>query len=692
MSYILNDKGLRMDIKAVPVREYLQFKPEEMVYGLKFEQNVLFDDGVAVVTAHEVIVSSYFWKLVDDLNHIYKQSLPINRELCINNFYSNGFFVDGSLKNIIRYIFKIVNENYTFVYNKRDINNDFILPRIAQIYNDIYNDVVQNVTEYSNSLFITDILDIQFNENILGAIKKFNKTKTDVESAYKVVHETIRLPQYENNIISKGVISGTYNKGQINQIFGPVGYVSELNSMVFKEPISSSFTLGLIRSFDIAANSRVAAKSLYFASKAIENSEYLGRLTQLIGMQVENLVDGDCGNTDYLEWKVEEHSSIGKSELDLLSGKFYLDPETNTEKMINRTDTHLLGKIIKIRTALTCKHPHSKSICVRCFGGLAANVPYTTNIGHVCSASASRELSQSLLSTKHQADSSNSIIINLHPSLQGYVNLVNNNYLVFNKDYISKSRQKRIMVFPQSCVKELFNITADIKISNITPNKLTAISTATIIEIDKKGVARTAEVDFSINKTKSKSRNKILGYFTTAFVQYILAKPERLQLDFKEDVEIDFTEWDNSTPFLEYPKLEYNLIDLTNEIKTLIRKESGYIETPHIFLQNFFMLLNTKLNVNLALIEIMTLALCVSSNEDGSTNYHLTRDPDKVRLAKLNDILYNVSLGGSYGFERHDDYLMTTKTFNGHNNVDHSLDGILMPNEVYKAVEDGLRN
>lgn len=679
---------------AIPVREFLRFKTEDLVFGLKQSNLVLFDDGVKVVHAHEVTVNVFFWKLVDDINNIYKTQLPITRKLDVKEYYSNGYFVSGTLKSMIKHVFEMLNEHYTFVYNKRDIIHDFLLPRIADMYNDIYNDIIQNVKEYGNSLFIRDILDIQFHPEILKSIKRVTKDKTSkaIESAYDKIHEVIRLPQYKDNIIAKGVVSGVYNKGQINQVFGPIGFGSELNGMVFKELIPSSYTIGLLRSYDIAVVSRIAARSLYFSSKAIENSEYLGRLTQLIAMEVENLVDGDCGNTDYLEWKLDEDSPTGKNELELLAGKFYLDPETGTEKMIKKSDKHLIGKIIKIRTTLTCKHKHTKSICVRCFGGLSSNVPYTSNIGHVCSASISRELSQGILSTKHQTDSSNSIPINLDKNCDGYIIKTEDNFLYFHKNFYNKSFGKRILVVPQHSVKELFNITPDINLINISPNKLTSLDTVELLEISKKGVMSSRKLTFSSSKIKSKSKKKIYGYFTMSFIQFILENPDRLKLNTLEDAEIDISDWDNKVPFLEYPKLEYNLTDLTDEVKNLIRTESGYIESPYLFLQDFFNLVNSKLNINIALIELMTLALCVSVKEDGTTDYHLARNQDNITLSKLSENMYNGSLGGSLGYERHDDFLMTPLTLNGANNVDRALDCLIAQKEVYEAKEKGLRN
>ncbi len=687
-----------MEIKAVPFKEYLKYSAEQLVNGLKREQVVLFDNGIKNLTAHEVIVSSYFWKLMLDLNKTYKVKFPINRELTISNFYSNGFFVDGSLRKIIEYIFKIVNENFTFVKNSRKIIDEFILPRIADIYNDIYNDVIQNVIEYANSLFITDVLDIQLHDNILNAIKAVNDNKTpeQVQEAYKVVHETIRLPQYSNNTIAKGVISGVYNKGQIDQIFGPVGYGSELNSMVFKEPIVSSFALGLVRSFDIAVVSRVAAKALHFSSSAIENSEYLGRTLQMVCMQIENIVDGDCGNKDYMEWKLEENPVIGKSELDLLSGKFYYDPETKTEKMITKNDKHLIGKVIKIRTVLNCKHPHPKTICIRCFGGLAANIPYTSNVGHLCAANVTRDLSQKLLSTKHQADSSNSIKIELEQSLEAFVNVKDENYLVFKRDFVKKGG-KRFLILPQEAMKDILNITPEVNLTNITPNKLSCIKEGIIKEESRSGVPTITDVVFSIAKTKSSKNSKLYGYFTTSFIKFILDKnskdnENRIKIDSSENVIIDFTEWDNQSPFLEYPKVEYNLKDLTGEISKMVKTQVALAKTPYAFLQEFFNLLNVKLDINLALIEVITLAFCVSKGENGRIDYHVTRDFDNVFLSKLSQIVYNGSLGAMFAFEQHANNLMLPQTFKGNNNVDHPLDALLMPNETVNACLKGTRN
>jgi hypothetical protein len=148
------------------------------------------------------------------------------------------------------------------------------------------------------------------------------------------------------------------------------------------------------------------AKSSFAVSSAT-----LGMALGLITLK--NLYRGDCGSTHYYKWKVRPGTegtsteSPRKPDLDLIQGKFYLDEETNTLKAIKKTDTHLIGKTIKLRSPISgCNHTNHYGICEVCYGQLSDNIPPNTNLGQANGTMVCEKSSQGVMSVKHYDGSS----------------------------------------------------------------------------------------------------------------------------------------------------------------------------------------------------------------------------------------------------------------------------------------------
>jgi len=360
-------------MEAVAIREFMKYQPKELLLGYKTTNNVLFEDGVVVENMNykEVVYTRYMLEVL-----VAFPNIPIESKYRISNYYTNGIATSKTINKC----FEVMLED--IIKKVMDISGDYSMlsvvhKRMYEITNDVYNDFGYDNIEYITSSNILDFLEIQMNPDLLDSIRKVDKNK-DVESineAYVILDNLLtNEPMYVNNPISKSYVSGMVNPNQIKQILGPRGYVTEIDGSIFKYPIASSFTLGLNSIYDMALESRSAAKALFLSNIAVQDSEYLARELQLVSMAVERLVKTDCGNNEYINWYVRPAIDGGKSDLHNLVGKRYWDDINNVEAVIGNQHKHLEGKTIKLRSVLKCKLKDPSEICLACMGELGYSI------------------------------------------------------------------------------------------------------------------------------------------------------------------------------------------------------------------------------------------------------------------------------------------------------------------------------
>lgn len=696
-----------MSSKIYPVREFLKFTPKELFDGLKTNVIVRFDDGDVPLTAREIIINRFIWDVFT-----YFKEMPIYSKYDITKYYTNGIFTAGSLTTILEVLFKDIVDIYVRPTHSRAVLNDYFFEKCQDIYNDIYNVVICQCWDYCTSIDVIDFLQIQFQNELIGSIKDLNKTKDEsgVEKVYKTLDRVIMTYEsLKNNNVVKGYISGTYNKNQVMQMCGCRGFVSELNSSIFKEPVVSSYVLGLRTNYEIAVVSREAAKSLYVSHKAIEQSEYLARTIQLVTMRMNRLIDGDCGSTDYYEWYIDPDPIIGKSELDLIIGKYYLDEETNSLKPITKNDTHLIGKTIKLRSPHKCKVKHPACCCVACVGEIGYSIPYHSNIGHTASVEATEKISQSILGTKHLTGSAKSIEFNLGPTEAEYFNKVNDDGIRIKNPAYNIKKYKYDLIVPQDSARGFNGITVNDNVDKLIPSKISRLDEIYLRITDKFGNEKYESIQVAFNKNLSREvkktgkSNKVMGYFTTGFLKYIIngdgTNPNYQLEPGTDNYIISLNEWirmcqnrdlegKEEMKVIEFPKLEFSFLQLTKEVADVVKKISSEDGSIDKFIQTMFNILNVKLDINLALIEIIACSFIIMSKEKGDV--HLGRGKSND-VASVAEIIYRSSLGGTAGFERHKSYFLSPTTF-GNNIVAHPMDVLLRPRETVQEVLEGKRS
>lgn len=666
--------------KVLPVRELYKFSCEEIKLGLTKDQDILFEDNVVI---HHTYRETVLLRFILELYTVIPNVLIVSKH-CFKNFYTNDLFTAKTINKA----FSVILEDAVAVYAKPNNDRKLLEPLYANMYrviNNIYNNLAYELPQYTNSINILDLLKIQFNNELLDSMRDvYNfrgkedtyKTVERVNKTYSVLDNILRENnELRDNVVARGYRSGTINANQVKQVLASRGYVTELDSNIFKYPIASSFTLGMTDIYDQAIESRSGARALYLSTRAVQDSEYFARELQLTTMIVEKLVDGDCGQRDYIDWLVRpKGDGVSKPDLNNLIGKYYYNEETKQEEIITANSKHLEGKVIKLRSAINCKLKDPRCVCTRCFGELSYTIPVHSNIGHYCSTAVTEKITQSILSTKHLSTSANSGDVHLDINAQKFFQVKNNNYY-FNQQSRTKKIVYRLVVnqYEAFGFKDI-NQSTDIKKLNLSR---VSLITKLMLQVDE-GEGKITDYPIHIEDNKKK------GSFTYDLLSYIVKYG--YSLNSYDNYVITLDKWDFKNPLITMPELEYNFLTLAKNVKSLfktikiVKNEYKSVESPESLLQKAFDTLNYKLDINLALLEIIVYAFTVKSIKD--KDYSLGRNVEDRQLMKLGDLIANRSLGAGYGYEKVTNLILNPRSFYGKNRVSHPMDIMIKPEEV----------
>jgi len=650
-------------VNRIPASKILSFDPSDFVNRLKSPVTLVYDDGVVVThTAHELAVNRYIYSILELV-----PDLGIKSTYSIHNYYVGGQYVKSSINNSFEAILSDVVAIYVPSTGSRKCLEP-VYEKMFLILEAIYNNIVCGHLEYVSTLSIKDFLDIQMKPELLEAIDAV-RVKRDLESVnntYDVLDKVIRTyPDLSDNPIAKGYISGTISSNQVKQLLGSRGFVTEIDSSIFKYPIASSFVLGMDNMYDIAVESRSGAKALYLSNRAISLSEYFAREMQLATMAIQPLVDGDCGNRDVIDWVVKE-----KDFKNLLGAHYFVDGQ---ERIIGKDSKDIIGTNIKIRNAMRCKLGNKRHICTACFGEISNNIPMHANLGHITLTILTAVVSQLILSTKHITTSASSDSIVLTPAMRAIFIIKNKDSYAFRANTINKKKVKYRLHIPQ---EQGFGLTDISNSSDVYKLNLARVSRLNVVYLSIEDANGTTEMPMPV-----KQGNRY-GNLTYNFLEYI--KQHGYSLDRNDRFVIELDEWKTGVPVIVLPQVEFSYIDLAKAIKNEFKSmKDDASNTPEALLHRIFELVNSKLNINIALLQVIIYAFTV---EDPSNNkFGLARGSNIAGPTKLGNIMTMRSVGGAYAWEFVLRTLLKPTSYYGYNSVDHPLDVLLKPSEVLAA-------
>ena len=693
----------------VDVKRLMEKTPQDLNARLKTNIIVRFDDGVEKpLTFREVIVNRYIWDILKLFNN-----LPVLSSFDITNNYVSGFYVSDTLNKTYETILRYLIDNVMEPMGSRDPLESIWL-KMQTTFNDIYNEIVFNNLDYVSTLDINTFLDVQLHPDLVKAMRDVanaNMNKTEevafaIENAYKTLHNILTSPEYKNNKIAQGYISRTMNQKQLKQVLGPRGNITNLSEELYKKPIPSSFTSGMYGLDELGMESQTGAKSLRASTTAVSSSEFFARKLQLVMYRVEHVADGDCGQKDYVEWEVlpenDSKDNPVKCHLPMLVGKYYLNEETGKEEVITKHHTHLIGKKIKLRVAYKCKWSDKRCICSKCLGQMSYNIPKHSHIGHYAATVMTQEITQKILSFKHEISSANALPISINPVARNdfETKVDDNTHAYLRKKYvIDKVGGGKETIFDNkkdfdlfikvavSSARGLADITPATDVKRFAPTSVSMLYNIWLVKKNK-ATGETVEIPVEIRKGKK------VGSFTTEFLLHI--QKVEYTIDNEENIVIPLEGWDMNKPLIFIPDVEFSYINFSKSISKLfgaainggkrkIESDSEdddiySINTQDGFLHRLFTEVNSKLSVNIALFEVIVAAFSVNNYEAG--DFSVAHGSPSASTRNIKTILTNGSMGGAYAYQDHMDTMMNPMAFDTTQPINHIMDVYLAPAET----------
>lgn len=664
---------------TIHVRQLLPFTPQDLLLGLPRRLTLIFDDNSTLeTTGKKTYYSSFFWQIYPTF-----PNTPLLQRHFVDHVLRNAPLNSGTHALLAEGIVRDVEAAYQLdTPEKREILNRYIYKNCCE---DIHNQVSKATDRYVAPIDILDVIELAEHPAILEARSKTTAHADSITSLYNVVDNVVKNDaSIKGNALVKALQAKIVNFQQVCQTVAARGFPTEINGTIFRVPITGNYLTGLTKLYDFAADSCGARKALKNAEAPLQDAEYFARRLQLLAMVVEKIAPVDCGSTKYLNWVVkpptfdDSGNKVYSGDLEFMKGKYYVNDTTNLYTEITGDDPSLYGKVLRIRSGIYCKHPDPHSICQVCFGRLSRNISRFANLGHLCAATMTQQTSQAVLSTKHLVASGVGAPINLTSSSSKFFCLTQqkNAYLI-KKELFENNAVVKVII-PRDDAMGLMDVVNLDNVDDIGPDRISCLSYVGIsIEKDNTTYLDSVEI-------QQGSRQ---GIMTSFFVKYLSDKYQMTQkwtLDDRNNFIFDLSDWDPDTPIFMLPQMEYSYSEHSREIAKKIESSMKNItdrekpDSPASTLQQLFTLVNTKLNVNLAALEVLVYASMLPSKHD----YSLARNAENPTLGVSMKIISNRSLGAAYAYERHRTLITNPQSFIPRNRPDSVFDVFIDPRKV----------
>ena len=642
----MTEKTLVRNLFSIPRHDIWNIP--DVPYLVTYENNVDIETN-----KKQIIFNRYCWELFN----LYPNT-PIISTCDIKHIMGNEFYNADTHIKLLETIFKHICE-YNNIHTYAQKNP--MLKMVYGIVNLIFNEIVNTISPHVSTIDACDFVEVIKNPTINEVHNNIKPNPESIDRTYKAIKQTLIESDTHNRFI-KAYKSKSINENQSNQCIGPRGFVTDLDRTVFKQPITNGFIRGMGSLFEMIAESRTAAKSLNATDTHIKTSEYASRRVQLLTMSVSNIVNGDCGSTEYMDMFVTPDIIYN------LKGKYYLK-EDGTLDWIRGNETHLLNNIIKLRTTLGCRHPVANEVCTTCLGKVSENFKENSNLGYIMTSYLMEKSTQSILSTKHLTHSVKKSAIRLEGNANKYFYSNDENNIYLNKDL---DLTGLVMILPNSRLSKLVDV-LNIQHTNIALNKIGELEEIIIKDTKHKTpISETVNISY-------RDRTSII---TKALLEYI--KNIKLESDARGNFVIPLDCFNKELPIFNNPLKESNIISFVNKITSIIETNKDKVDNPYEKLNMLFMHIIDQFKCNLSILEIMIYA--TTTYNSFNNNYKLGRNSSHPRCEQKSVLFRHRNLSNLMVFEEQSKEIITNAAviFSNINRANHPMDVLFHPQSILK--------
>lgn len=567
-------------------------------------------------------------------------------------------------------------------WSNETVDTEVLSKLIMETQNLFYNQVISTIDAYETTLDLEDLYEVYMHPEIRRANANIEPTTHGIEQVtYKEILAVVKDPtQLKGNVIIEGLRSGTQKTDGFLQAFGPRGFPTDINSDIFPEPVTKGYVEGIWTLYDNMIESRSGTKALLYNKELLRATEYFNRMMQLIAQYVSRLHEGDCGG-HLLDFPIMQ------SNLKSMHGTYYLNESTGALDWLKGTETHFIGKVIKIRNTLGCIHPDPQGICSTCYGRVSLSIPKKANIGQIAAVVMGDKITSAVLSTKH-TDATSAV----------------EQYQIGGVEakYLKEGKLKETLYLKASVIKDGYKLFIR---RNEAQNLADILMISDISEYPIENASELVKIGF-VKEVDGESIGDILtvslynrkASLSTSFLKYI--KQTRWEIDAKDNIVIDLSGFDVNKPFLTLPNKHVNMYEVMKRIQSFLHSGTdsdgirissnsvGYVGKT--YLRNYkdpvealavtITLLNEKFHINATHCSILVYAMMCRIQP--YRDYRLPKPGISGGFEKYNNLIMHRSLAGAMSFEKQHVPLNKPTSFLYKHRNDHPYDLALLGGRI----------
>lgn len=273
---------------------------------------------------------------------------------------------------------------------------------IFRVINDIYNFIAEELGEYVDSFDILDLTQIVTQSPVKELIEDIGVRpgispdilERRIKEANNQLLEYMATPgALPNDAMLAFQNTRSLNPLQMSQMFLTFGLRTDIDDTLVMYPVHGSAISGLRDTLDYAVEALAGIKPTFYNKVGVRISQYLNRKQQIVASSLHKIYPGDCGTGLTVELAVTEQNYKN------LVGMYHVVGDSLRVFRYEEDAKEYVGKLIKLRSALTCKH--RDGVCHVCGGLIMHNLNPNYNIGLIASTTIIQRVTQNVLSAKH---------------------------------------------------------------------------------------------------------------------------------------------------------------------------------------------------------------------------------------------------------------------------------------------------
>lgn len=619
-------------------------------------------DGILETTGREIIFSQFAWE--------YQRRFPKTPVL-------KAHVMPRHPRLNKKTSMKLIQDSFWCAYDTYGGELDLVeLSQMAyDITNAMYNFIVDQLPEYVTSLSALDFIGVLTHPVVAEANAKVQPTQASIDRNNRTIGEVLMDEnELKGNRIAESSKSALTSLGQVLQVTGSRGYLTDIDSTIFRYPILPGYGSGIHSLHDHAIESRSCSKALFFAKYPLSDVEYLNRQLQMSGEYIRHVFEGDCGSEILLPLPIKS-----KKDLKTFQGKYYY-PDDDSKRLyrILPSDEQLVGKTVMVRSPTGCLCLPKQGVCQVCLGEIALQIQKGGNLGHLSTIELCSGVSQAVLSTKHLDGSAHTKAFIIHQGDEPYLSYGRReNTIQLKQDLAGKTI--KLIVSREAA----YNLTEINHVQSLQDTQITRISEIEFVTLeitDQHGNVKTMDVVVSNGSQKSS--------FTIEFLAFL--RKISWYVNEAQAYEFDISNWDFSKPVFELPLKHANVMEFMSEVSNIVRmarlsrrrrKQSQELANNMDAMSGLILSLHDKVNerfsLNFAHCEVIMAVSLVRDPIGGDFRFPDPRD--ERGFAEFKQIMQYRSVPQSLSHQEQANRILDYRAFTIKKRPSHPMDAVYIP-------------